>query len=131
MAEYLNSFCQGAEESAIIDLVPRITKDLGPFLLMTSDDTLSLVLETLSVLLEVDKGSWLGTELAGSLLVALFDVWEKNNKGRLTSLTFGVSNRLHFHFQIRSSFQSLRISLRRSPQHPASTRQSSQKLCPG
>lgn len=122
MAEYLNSFCQGAEESAIIDLVPRITKDLGPFLLMTSDDTLSLVLETLSVLLEVGGGSWLGTELASSLLVALFDVWEKNNKGPFSSLTFEISNRIHF--QIRSSFQSSRISLRRSPQHPVSTRQS-------
>lgn len=49
---------------------------------MTSDDTLTLVLETLSVILEVEKGSWITADLASSLLVALFDVWEKNNKGR-------------------------------------------------
>ncbi|KAG5638025.1 hypothetical protein H0H81_002226 [Sphagnurus paluster] len=51
----INNFCQGGEDATLINFVPRIAKDLGPFLFATSDDTLSLVLETLSVVLEVEK----------------------------------------------------------------------------
>lgn len=65
----------------MIAFVPRIAKDLGPFMFMTSDDTLSLVLETLSVVVQVDKGSWITAELANSLVVAALEVWNKNNKG--------------------------------------------------
>lgn len=61
--------------------VPRIAKDLGPFLLVTTEDTLSLVLETLSVVVEVDDSKWMTSELAYSLIVAVLDVWAKNNKG--------------------------------------------------
>lgn len=75
------SFCQGGEDSALIPFASRITRDLGPFLLITSDDTLSLVLETLSVVLEVDQGQWLTPELARSLVSASLEVWSKNNKG--------------------------------------------------
>jgi hypothetical protein len=62
-------------------IIPRITRDLGPFLLETSEDTLSLVLETISVLCGVGDGSWFTTELAGALTTALLDVWPKNIKG--------------------------------------------------
>lgn len=75
------SFCQGGDDSALIGFVPRIAKDLGPFLFATSDDTLSLVLETLSVVIEVDKGKWLTADLANSLVLAVLEVWNKNNKG--------------------------------------------------
>lgn len=61
-------------------IIPRIMRDLGPFLLETSEDTLSLVLETLSVLCEVGDGSWFTTDLAGALTTALLDVWPKNIK---------------------------------------------------
>jgi hypothetical protein len=54
---------------------------------MTSDDTLSLVLETLSVVVQVDKGSWLTTELADSLVSAILEVWTKNNKGHIFILS--------------------------------------------
>lgn len=63
--------------------MPRIAKDLGPFLLVTTEDTLSLVLETLSVVVEVDESKWLTPELANSLVLAVLDVWAKNNKGGL------------------------------------------------
>lgn len=59
----------------------RIAQDLGPFLLVTTEDTLSLVLETMSVVLDVDKGQWLTTDLANSLVLAVLEVWAKNNKG--------------------------------------------------
>lgn len=62
-------------------IVPRIIRDLGPFLLETSEDTLSLVLETVSVLATVGKGSWFTTDLAVALTTALLDVWPKNIKG--------------------------------------------------
>lgn len=75
------SFCQGGEDSALIPFAPRIAQDLGPLLLVASDDTLSLVLETLSVVLEVDHGSWLVPEQAESLVASVLEVWNKNNKG--------------------------------------------------
>ncbi|KAF8844142.1 ARM repeat-containing protein [Paxillus ammoniavirescens] len=76
----IHNFCQGAEDSALIPFVARIAQDLGPFLLLTSEDTLSLVLETMSVVLEVDKASWLTTDLANSLVLATLEVWTQNNK---------------------------------------------------
>ncbi|KAJ3786679.1 ARM repeat-containing protein [Lentinula aff. detonsa] len=76
----VHNFCVGSDEKALSPFIPRIAKDLGPFLAVTSEDTLSLVLETLSVVLEVDKGKWMTQELANSLVVAVIDVWTKNNK---------------------------------------------------
>ncbi|KAF8899297.1 armadillo-type protein [Infundibulicybe gibba] len=76
----IHNFCQGGDDSALTPFVVRITKDLGPFLMMTSDDTLSLVLETLSVVLEVEQGKWLTVELADTLVLAVLDIWHKNNK---------------------------------------------------
>ncbi len=63
----------------------RIAKDMGPFLLHTSEDTLSLVLETLSVIVGVDEGKWMTPELADSLVLAILEVWAKNNKGSAIS----------------------------------------------
>ncbi|KAJ6575462.1 armadillo-type protein [Mycena capillaripes] len=76
----VHNFFQGGDGSTLSPFAPRIAKDLGPFLLMTSDDTLSLVLETLSVVVQVDKGRWLTIELADSLVHAILEVWTKNNK---------------------------------------------------
>ncbi|KAJ7724258.1 ARM repeat-containing protein [Mycena metata] len=76
----IHNFFQGGDASTLSPFAPRIAKDLGPFLLLTSDDTLSLVLETLSVVVQVDKGSWLTPELADSLVRAILEVWTKNNK---------------------------------------------------
>ncbi|KAI5998077.1 armadillo-type protein [Pisolithus albus] len=76
----IHNFCEGAEDSAVRPFAPRITQDLGPFLLVTTEDTLSLVLEAMSVVLEVDKGSWLSQDLASTLVIAVLEVWAKNNK---------------------------------------------------
>ena len=74
------SFCQNIAQSSLGPLAPRIAKDLGPFLLVTSEDTLSLVLEALSVVVEID-GDWMTPQLAGDLVTAVLDVWTKNVKG--------------------------------------------------
>ncbi|KAH0837873.1 armadillo-type protein [Lanmaoa asiatica] len=76
----VHNFCQGAEDSALKPYVARIAQDLGPFLLVTTEDTLSLVLSTMSVVLDVDKASWVTTDLANSLVLATLEVWTKNNK---------------------------------------------------
>ena len=80
------SFCNGGDDSAITPFAARIVRDLGPFLLVASEDTLTLVLETLAVILEVDDGKWLAPDLAASLAKASLDVWSKNNKGRFSLL---------------------------------------------
>lgn len=61
-------------------LGPRISKALGPFLLVTSEDTLSLVLEALSVVVEIE-GEWMTPDLANDIVGAVLDVWMKNVKG--------------------------------------------------
>ncbi|KAG6857312.1 hypothetical protein H0H87_006505 [Tephrocybe sp. NHM501043] len=76
----IHNFFQGRADSYLSNLAPRITKGLSPFLFVTSDDTLTLVLETLAVVLEVEKAKWLTTEMAESLVLALLEVWNKNNK---------------------------------------------------
>ncbi|KAG1848518.1 armadillo-type protein [Suillus subalutaceus] len=76
----IHNFCEGAEDSAITPFVSRIAQDLGPFLLVTTEDTLSLVLETMSVVLDVNRGQWLTTDLSNSLVLAVLEVWAKNNK---------------------------------------------------
>ncbi|EIW87234.1 ARM repeat-containing protein [Coniophora puteana RWD-64-598 SS2] len=76
----IHNFCQNADDEALKPLVPRIAQDLGPFLLVATEDTLSLVLETMAVVLEVDQAKWLTTDLATSLVLATLEVWAKNNR---------------------------------------------------
>ncbi|KAF9011181.1 armadillo-type protein [Cyathus striatus] len=76
----VHNFCQDGEDSVLIPFAPRIAKDLGPFLHVASEDTLSLVLETISVVVEIDQGKWVTPDLAGSLVLAILDVWSKNIK---------------------------------------------------
>ena len=66
---------------AELAIVPRIIRDLGPFLTETTEDTLSLVLETISVMSGVGDGSWYTLDLAVALTAALLNVWPKNMKG--------------------------------------------------
>ncbi|KAJ8502778.1 hypothetical protein ONZ45_g11445 [Pleurotus djamor] len=76
----VKKFCQAADDKNLQPYVERITKDLGPFLLVTSEELLSLVLDTLSVVIKVSSGSWISHDLASSLVIALLDVWSKNSK---------------------------------------------------
>lgn len=65
----------------MLPVAPQIAKDLGPLLLLTNEDTLSLILETLSAVIEVDGGKWITPELAESLVIVMLQVWAQNNKG--------------------------------------------------
>src|ERR1700722_3418746 len=87
----LFSFCLGADDTILAPYAPRIAKDLGPFLMVTSEDTLSLVLDTLSVVTTIDGSKWITPELANSLVLAMLEVWMKNNKG--SANYFAIRNR--------------------------------------
>ncbi|KAJ2917840.1 hypothetical protein MD484_g2556, partial [Candolleomyces efflorescens] len=76
----VQNFYEGGDEDVLAPFAPRIAQDLGPFLGTTSEDTLTLVLETLSVVLGVNFGQWLTSDLASALAVACLEVWHKNNK---------------------------------------------------
>jgi importin-9 len=58
-----------------------MAQDIGPFMLVTSEDTLALVLDTLSVVMQIEKATWLTTDLASSLVKAILQVWSHHNKG--------------------------------------------------
>lgn len=69
------------DNSTVIPVAPRIVKDLGPFLLATTEDTLALVLEAINAVLEIGDGEWLDPELARMLSEAALEVWTRNIKG--------------------------------------------------
>jgi len=77
----LESFFQTGEDSALVPFAYRIAMVLGPFLPAATDDTLGLVLQTLSVVVGVDKGRWITPELASSMIYSILEVWRKNNRG--------------------------------------------------
>lgn len=74
-------FCGRVGSNISRPLAPRIVNDIAPFLAMTSEDTLALVLDTLSVVVEIGGGDWITTELANAIVNAVFDVWYKNQRG--------------------------------------------------
>jgi hypothetical protein len=75
------SFCEGGDDAVLAPFAPRIAHDLGPLLGVTSEDTLTLVLETLSVVIKINSGQWITSDLASALVIACLEVWHKNNKG--------------------------------------------------
>lgn len=59
----------------------RMAKDIGPFLLLTSEDTLTLVLETLASVARIGDGTWLTAGLVQDLVTAMLQVWANSNRG--------------------------------------------------
>ncbi|KAF8346879.1 armadillo-type protein [Amanita rubescens] len=74
----VQNFCDQGEDGALVPFAGRIARDLGPLLLSTSEDTLLIVLETISSVLRINETSWLDTELANALVLAILQVWNKN-----------------------------------------------------
>ncbi|KAF8336339.1 ARM repeat-containing protein [Cantharellus anzutake] len=64
---------------------PRILATLAPFLSTAADETLSLILDTLTIVVQIDLGSWLNPDVVSSLTAALVDVWKRNYEGKLQS----------------------------------------------
>ncbi|EKM84237.1 hypothetical protein AGABI1DRAFT_52094 [Agaricus bisporus var. burnettii JB137-S8] len=76
----VHNFFQEGDDTALAPFAPRLAKDLGPILSAASEDTLGLVLESLSVVVQVDKGSWVTPDLAASITQVTLEVWHKNNR---------------------------------------------------
>ncbi|KAI0726869.1 ARM repeat-containing protein [Fomitopsis betulina] len=74
------NFCKDISDSLLEPVAPRIAMAVGPFLSVTSEDTLSLVLEALLTIVEIRKCAWMTQDLATSLVSAVLDIWTKNNK---------------------------------------------------
>jgi len=72
-------------DNAVVPIAARTVKDLGPFLIATTEDTLTLVLEAVNVVIQIDDGKWLNPELAQVLTQAVLEVWTRNIKGQLFS----------------------------------------------
>jgi hypothetical protein len=80
------SFAQALDTNVLSQFAPRIIGDLGPFMLATTEDTLLLVLETMSICIEIGGGNWLTPELANSVTSASLQVWTKTSKGMFLTL---------------------------------------------
>ncbi|TFY55031.1 hypothetical protein EVJ58_g8505 [Rhodofomes roseus] len=74
------NFCKDIDDGLLEPVAPRIAKAVGPFLSVTSEDTLSLVLEALLTIVEIRECAWMTQDLASSLVTAVLDIWMKNNK---------------------------------------------------
>ncbi|KAL5640264.1 hypothetical protein ACGC1H_007512 [Rhizoctonia solani] len=79
----IRNFISHISGESMAGVAPRILQDLAPLLLITVEETLALVMETLSVLLKVEGGRWLAADHAASLTTALLDVWQKNVKDQV------------------------------------------------
>jgi hypothetical protein len=88
------NFCGQLPDSLVIPLTPRIISNLGPLILVTTEDTLILVLDALNVVLELDHGSWLTPELTVPIATALLEIWVKNARDPIlfSSLTDLIAN---------------------------------------
>ncbi|KZT02228.1 ARM repeat-containing protein [Laetiporus sulphureus 93-53] len=76
----VQNFCKEIDDALLEPVAPRIVKAIGPFLSVTTEDTLSLVLEALDVVVKIGDGKWMTTDLASSLVDAILDIWMKNNR---------------------------------------------------
>lgn len=79
----IRNFISHIPDETVAGVASRILQDLAPLLLITAEETLTLVMETLSVLLKVEGGKWLTPDHASSLTTALLDVWRKNVKDQV------------------------------------------------
>jgi importin-9 len=75
------SFCKNCSDSEVFPRAPRICKSIEGFIPITSSDTLTLVLDALSTLLLVHRGTWLTIELVETLVPAVLNVWSKGVQG--------------------------------------------------
>ncbi|KAK2464757.1 hypothetical protein APHAL10511_003175 [Amanita phalloides] len=76
----IQNFCEIGNDSALVPFAVRIARNLGPFLLAASDDTLLLILEAVSSVLRIGEGAWLDGGLADALVLATLHVWNKSIK---------------------------------------------------
>jgi len=79
------SFCRRMETAELDSYASRILADLTPFLTSTSEDTLALIVETLTVTVKINLGSWLNSDATRLLTRAILEAWRRNSKGQHSS----------------------------------------------
>lgn len=91
----VQGFCKNCSDSEVFPRASRICKSIEGFIPVTSSDTLTLVLDALSVLLLVHRGSWLTVELAETVVPAVLNVWGKGVQDpHLMAITSSLLTRL-------------------------------------
>ena len=65
-------------------MAPRIVAALSPFMASVTEDSLALVLEALSTVVQVDGGKWLTPELATQVVQLLLQTYARNANGEWT-----------------------------------------------
>ena len=90
MLQFINSvifsFCGGMPAPVLASYAARIAVDLGPLLLVTVEDTLSLILETIASVVDISYGNWITPDIAQGLVNVVLDVWKRNDQGNGTHL---------------------------------------------
>ncbi|KIP03840.1 hypothetical protein PHLGIDRAFT_31632 [Phlebiopsis gigantea 11061_1 CR5-6] len=91
----VQGFCKNCAETEVVPRAPRICKSIESFIPITASDTLTLVLDALSTLLLVQRGTWLTVELAEALVPSVLNVWAKGAQDpHLMAITSSLLTRL-------------------------------------
>ncbi|GJE89716.1 ARM repeat-containing protein [Phanerochaete sordida] len=91
----VQGFCKNCSDSEVFPRASRICKSIEGFIPITSSDTLTLVLDALSALLLVHRGTWLTVELADTTVSAVLNVWVKGVQDpHLMAITSALLSRL-------------------------------------
>lgn len=75
------SFCSVDEDRPLAKFGPRVVAALAPFMGSATEDSLGVVLEALSTVIQVDTGRWLTPELATTVVGMMLASYEKNING--------------------------------------------------
>jgi importin-9 len=85
------SLCSVDDDKALGPLGPRIISALAPFVSTVTEDALSLALEGLSAVIEVDEGKWLTPVQVATIIQMLLVTFEKNVNGLLSYIIPAVN----------------------------------------
>ncbi|CCA73674.1 related to KAP114-Member of the karyopherin-beta family, nuclear import [Serendipita indica DSM 11827] len=74
----VRNFCSIPDDKPIAPMGPRIVAALSPFMTSVTEDSLALVLEALSTVVQVDGGKWLTPELATQVVQLMLQTYARN-----------------------------------------------------
>lgn len=74
------------DSAALEPFTIRILSDLAPFLESTTEDTLTLIVETLTATVKINAGSWLTLDTTRPLAQAILGAWRKHCQGAFSRI---------------------------------------------
>lgn len=96
------------DSTALEPFTVRILSDLAPFLESTTEDTLTLIVETLTATVKINLGSWLTPDTTRPLAQAILGAWRKHCQGM--SSTIVLSQFLTGNYSLHARFSPHRPS---------------------